>query len=313
MADEHIHWSRRTLLAGAGTAFASLALGNWPRRVAAAGGISWTRLTPSLTLLASASGNMLFHETASGCVLVDTGLANEADDLLETLEELSDQPVVAVFNTHWHADRVGANALLAEQGAAIHAHVKTRQRLASGYYLPDQDAYAPALTPAGVPTETFYDAGTLNVGRDQIEYFHLIEAHTDGDIAVRFPVANVIAIGGVISPDSDPEFDWFGGGWLGGRLDAYERLLENSDQDTRFVPAQGPVISRAELKDEHQMLLELFDRMVEHIRLGQDSRDMLEVGVLDGLGRTFDDPYRLLYDLNKSFWAHHNKLMHDIV
>ena len=53
--------------------------------------------------------------------------------------------------------------------------------------------------------------------------------------------------------------------------------------------------------------------MVEHLRLGETPRDMLETGVLDGLAREFDDPYRLLYDLQKGFWAHHNKLMHDIV
>ena len=47
---------------------------------------------------------------------------------------------------------------------------------------------------------------------------------------------NVVAVGDVVSPQRDPEFDWFGGGWLGGRLDAL-RLLALGDQDTRFVPS----------------------------------------------------------------------------
>jgi hypothetical protein len=61
------------------------------------------------------------------------------------------------------------------------------------------------------------------------------------------------------------------------------------------------------------VLLELFNRMVERVRLGESSEDMLAAGVLEGLGRTFEDPPGLLYSLHKGFWAHHNKLTHDIV
>jgi hypothetical protein len=53
--------------------------------------------------------------------------------------------------------------------------------------------------------------------------------------------------------------------------------------------------------------------MVEHVRLGESAEDMLAAGLLDGLGREFEDPYKLLYDTHKGFWAHHNKLMPDIV
>ena len=61
------------------------------------------------------------------------------------------------------------------------------------------------------------------------------------------------------------------------------------------------------------MLQRLYDRMVEHVRLGESAADMLKAGVLDGLGRSFEDPGKLLYDLYKGFWAHHNTLTHDIV
>ena len=60
-------------------------------------------------------------------------------------------------------------------------------------------------------------------------------------------------------------------------------------------------------------MLALFGIMVEHVRLGESSEDILETGVLDGLGRKFEDPAKFLYDVHKGFWAHHNKLTHDIV
>jgi hypothetical protein len=90
-------------------------------------------------------------------------------------------------------------------------------------------------------------------------------------------------------------------------------LLEISDAQTRFVPSYGPVLNRREIQAEYDLSLVLFERIVEHIRQGETARDMLNAGVLDGLGREFAEPYRLLYDLQKGFWAHHNKLMHDIV
>jgi glyoxylase-like metal-dependent hydrolase (beta-lactamase superfamily II) len=233
--------------------------------------------------------------------------------VLATLAELPGEAVTALFNTHWHLDQVGANAALGGIGATIYAHEKTRQRLTTGYYRPDRDDYIAPLPAAGLPTETIYDKGAVRIGEQSIEYGYLIEAHTDGDIYVAFPAANVIAVGDAASPERDPVFDWYGGGWLGGRLDSLTLLLDMSDGQTRFVPSYGPVLRRSDIQSEYDMSLELFERIVERIRLGETARDMLNAGVLDGLGREFDEPYRLMYDLQKGFWAHHNKLMHDIV
>jgi hypothetical protein len=64
---------------------------------------------------------------------------------------------------------------------------------------------------------------------------------------------------------------------------------------------------------EHDLMLAIFDRMVVNLRQGQTAVEMQKAGVLDGLPRTFADPAKFLYDAHKGFWAHHNKLMPDIV
>ena len=56
--------------------------------------------------------------------------------------------------------------------------------------------------------------------------------------------------------------DWFGGGWLGGRVDALKKLLALGDARTRYVPSSGPSIGRAEVQAEHDLMLAIFDRMV---------------------------------------------------
>ncbi len=300
---------RRTVLQG----LAGAAILPWPRFAMAAGGLTVSRLTAELALIEGAGGNILVLETGEGRVLVDTGAAASRDAVLATLDELSGEAVAAVFNTHWHHEQIGSNAVFGERGATIFAHEKTRQRLAAGYYLPTEDRYELPLSNAALPTETTYTEASTRIGGQRIEYGYMILAHTDGDLYVAFPDLNVIAVGDVVSRVRDPVFDWFGGGWLGGRVDSLAQLLELSDADTRFVPSYGPVFGRAELQAEHDLMLELFERMVEHVRLGETAEDMLTTGVLDGLDRTFDDPFKLLYDMHKGFWAHHNKLMPDIV
>ena len=304
---------RRTVLGGLAGGLAVATLGGAARFARAADALTAANVAPGLTLIGGAGANVLVLATDAGKVVVDGGAAAQAKILLQKLDELPGGRVAALFNTHWHLDQVGANEPLGAAGATIYAHAKTRQRLTAGYYLPTEDRYQPPLASAGRPTQAFHTEGKATVGKSKVEYGYLLEAHTDGDIYVFFPDVNVVAAGGVVSPQHDPEFDWFGGGWLGGRLDSLNRLLALGDKDTRFVPSVGPVVGRAQVQAELDMHSKLFERMVEHVRLGETAADMLKAGVLDGLGRSFEDPAKLLYDVHKGFWAHHNTLTHDIV
>jgi glyoxylase-like metal-dependent hydrolase (beta-lactamase superfamily II) len=278
-------------------------------------GLTVSDVTPQIKVVSGAGGNIVVLATTSGQVVVDTGAAAHRDAVLGTLRELGLRvgPVSAVINTHWHPDQTGANEALGTAGATIVAHDKTRQRLRAGWYVPALDRYEPPLSAAALPTRTFFTTDEMVVGEQPIELGYLLEAHTDGDAYVRIPASNVIAAGGALSPERDPELDWFGGGWLGGRVDALTKLLALGDARTRYVPSVGPVVGRAAVEAERDWLQTIFDRMVVNLRLGQTAEDMLRAGVLDGLPRSFEDPARFLYDAHKGFWAHHNKLMNDIV
>jgi glyoxylase-like metal-dependent hydrolase (beta-lactamase superfamily II) len=301
--------SRRALLKG----IAGLSLASIVRPGFAAGGITAEPVASGFTLLTGGGGNILVAATEAGKVVVDSGAAAAGDAVRATLGELPGGNVAALFNTHCHLDQIGSNEALGAAGAKIFAHEKTRLRLTTGYYLPEEDRYEKPLPASGRPTESFHTSAATTVGNRRIEYGYLLEAHTDGDIYVAFPDANVIAVGDVVSPLRDPAFDWFGGGWLGGRVDSLAKLLSLGNATTRYVPSYGPVVGRAEVQAEHDVLLKLFEIMVERVRLGESWDDILEARVLDGIGRNFEDPGKLLYDVHKGFWAHHNKLTHDIV
>jgi len=290
---------------------ASISVPRWSR---AASAIDVVSIANGVSMLTGAGGNVLVRSTDEAQLLVDSGAAEHSDALLSALSGLPGAGrVETLFNTHWHLDQVGSNLALGRSGASIIAHEKTRLRLATDYYLPAEDRFEKALPTEAQPKTGFYTGGQLRFGDEPVEYGYLLEAHTDGDIYVYFRDSNIVAAGDVVSPERDPVLDWFGGGWLGGRVDALALLLDITDDETRFVPSYGPAVGRREVIAEHEMMTVLFERMLELVRKGMGADDILAEGIMDGLGRELDDPIGFVYDAHKGFWAHHNTLSHDVV
>jgi cyclase len=268
------------------------------------------KLTDRVTIITGAPGNVVVLGSADGAVLVDSGSAEMAGSVRKTLAGLK---VSNVFNTHYHTDQTGGNALFGQEGATIHAHKITQQWLSTDYYVPTEDRWVKALPPVARPAKTFRVKEAMTVGAEHIEYGYLLEAHTRGDIYVYFRDSNVLAVGDTASPLRDPVLDWYSGGWLGGRVDAMDDLLELANDETRIVPAYGPVMTRAQLQAERDMMLKLYERTTQLTIQGHSAQDMLDAGVMDEIERKFDDPYRFLYDVAKGHWAHYTNFGGNIV
>jgi cyclase len=272
------------------------------------------QLTERVWLLTSGGTNVLALTTPEGLVLVDSGAPDRTGALIASIRELAaGGRVRTVINTHFHPENTGGNEALHQGGATIVAHENTRLWMATPVWMPAEDRYRLPRPKPAQPTETFRVERSTTVGAERVDHGYLIEAHTSGDIYVFFRTANVLAVGDVASPTRDPELDYLTGAWIGGRVDAMDRLLSLCDDRTRIVPGFGPVMTRAELKAERDVMKAVYDRSVDRVREGDDANDMLDAGVLKGLARTWKDPRRFLYDLQKGLWAHHNKLSPNVV
>ncbi len=268
------------------------------------------KLTERITVIGGVPGNVIALSSGDSVLLVDSGSSASTSSVRKSL---GGAKVHTLFNTHYHSDQTGGNAQFAAAGAEIHAHKITRQWLETDFYVPADDRWVKAAPKAAWPTKTFRDKGELKAGAESIEYGYLLEAHTRGDIYVFFRDSNVLAVGDAASPLRDPALDWYTGGWLGGRVDAMDDLLALAKDDTKIVPCYGPVMTRAQLQTERDMMAKLYDRTTDLTDKGHSAKDMLEAGVLNEVSRKFDDPWRFLYDVCKGHWAHYTNFGGNIV
>jgi len=324
---------RRQLLTGVvGGLLGTLVL---PRR-SVAQQVGHVDLNDRLALLTTGGTNVLAFSTDEGLVLVDSGTPEFSDALMVSVRQFSSarlqgsgpstrsgpsraesrdggQGVATLFNTHWHLENTAANSALRQAGATIVAHENTRLWMSTPTWMPAEDRYRPPRPKDAQPDKTFYVDGSMTAARERIEYGYLLEAHTSGDIYVFFRDSNVLAVGDVASPARDPELDYLTGAWIGGRVDAMDRLLKLCDASTRIVPGFGPVMTRAQLQTERDIMKTIYDRTVDRVREGDYVDDMLRAGVMNGLARTWKDPQKFLHDVHKGLWAHHNKLDANVV
>jgi glyoxylase-like metal-dependent hydrolase (beta-lactamase superfamily II) len=305
--------NRREVLKGALGVFATWAssgvLGAQPP-----GGVR--RLTDQMAVVDGGGSNVLAFFTGDGFVLVDGGAPKSFGAIMASLD--GNARVHTLFNTHHHLDQTGNNEMFSTATqpsgrTTIIAHKRTLEWMSADHWVQADDRYERARSTAARPTETFLTTGSLKTGSERIDYGHMTLAHTNGDIYVHFRNANVLAVGDVASPLRDPALDYVTGAWIGGRVDAMDVLLALANEQTRIVPAYGPVLSKAEFKAERDMMEEVRKRLFDQVREGDGPKDMLERGVLKGLARTWNDPYKFLYDAAKGLWAHHDKLGPNVV
>jgi cyclase len=298
---------RRTPGARAGAALGVALLAFGPALAAAAtAGFGLVPVTDRVSLITGAGTNVVVFQTPEGLALVDSGTPAQAEALLEFIDESFDRaPIRVLFTTHWHTDHTGANELIGKRGATIVAHENTRLWMGTEYYVEwEKKTYTPSPA-AALPTETFYSSDpqprTYELGGYTIEYGHLPEAHTDGDIYVRFVDDDVIAVGDVLAVDAFPLLDYSTGGWLGGCQAATEHLLELAGPGTSIIAGLGPPQKRGALEAQKKMLDEIAERFRIGMNQGKSADEMLAEGITEGY-ESLPDPERFVHNAYNGLW-----------
>lgn len=241
------------------------------RAFAQAAKIDTTPLGDNLHMLTGAGANILAFTGADGVTLVDGGLAQNAAALAQAVTALPKSgPVRTLFNTHWHPEQTGSNEKLGMAGATIIAQENTRLWLQQNVTWPWNGQKFKKLPKIAQPNKTFYDKGTLGSGASEIRYGYISDAaHTDGDMYVYFPQQNVLAVGDAAYGQGWPVVDWWTGGWIGGIVGGLQRIQSVANKDTKIVPAQGPLLTYADLALQLDMYGTIYDRLNQMMNKGR--------------------------------------------
>ncbi len=166
----------------------------------------------------------------------------QAREILTDLEELRAGPVSVVVNTHGHYDHVFGNAQL--RPAVIWGHERCKvmiettgeeQLTAFRREVPQlaDELMEVVLDP---PDQLFADTATIDLGGREIRLAYLGRGHTDNDIVLQVPDADVLCAGDLLENGAPP---YFGDGYPMDWPATAEALLGLVGERTVVVPGHG--------------------------------------------------------------------------
>ena len=293
--------SRRNFLyAGAAALGGALMPGACLAEAAGEGGISASDLG-GVTLLQGAGCNVIAMPGPDGALMIDGGLAANADALLAAVKSATRTTRInTLINTHWHPEQTGANDAVGRAGGVIFAHEKTKIYLSNAVYSVTFKGRRPALPQAARPTRTVRGDGSMEFAGQQVDYGYMPAAHTDSDLYIHLPKMNLLVAGGVVSADGWPLLDYRNGAWLGGRVRALEHLADLVTPDTRVVPADGRVMTGSEIVRHRDMYQKLFTTMIGYLNMGLGPEDAVTRNPLKEYSSEFGDPSAFTYGALRS-------------
>lgn len=226
--------------------------------------------------------------TDQGVVIVDSGGSVEvAAAMLDRTAELTDAPVIAVFNTHVHGDHWLGNAEVLRRypGIPIFAHKRAIERLQGGEasawaaIIGNLMQHAPSESELSLPTASLSGGESLAFGSTDIVVHHTGHAHTDSDIMLELPgrrlvfAGDVIEYGRAVSSDVPADFS------ARGQIEAIDYLL-SLDVDL-FVPGHGPTGGREIAEVSRDFLKILYDSVEHHYEEGLLDYEMRDLVAAD--------------------------------
>jgi glyoxylase-like metal-dependent hydrolase (beta-lactamase superfamily II) len=270
----------------------------------AGGGIRLLPVQGNISMLVGAGANITVQAGDDGILLVDTGLAEMSDKVLDAIWPLSKNPLIYIINTSDQTDHVGGNENVGKAGRPVPTAGQVRAVYRNDWLrqMKDRDAAAdPVLSapgayiiafrtvldrmsaPAGKvaptpeaawPNDTYSEPQkNLFFNGEAVQIFHQ-PGTTDGNSIVMFRRSDVISTGDIFDLTSYPVIDLESGGSIQGVIDGLNRLRQMAvpanyqEGGTLIIPGHGRLSDHADLSWYQQMVTIVRDRIQDMIAKG---------------------------------------------
>jgi glyoxylase-like metal-dependent hydrolase (beta-lactamase superfamily II) len=188
-----------------------------------------------------ASVNLGLVVGAERALLVDTGSSpQQGRELRAAVRRITELPLAGVVVTHWHYDH--AFGLGAFEDLETIAHETVRWRLTSAEAAAEAERLGLLATDLALPSRELVVMAALDLGDRQVEVAHLGLGHTDGDLVVVVPDADLLFTGDLLESAGPPSFgdDCYPVEWPA-TLDGIIGLMTAS---TSAIPGHGEPVDR---------------------------------------------------------------------
>ena len=238
-------------------------------------------------MISGDGGNVTVQTGKDGILLVDSGLAANADQLIAEIRKLSKAPIRYLINTHVHPDHVGGNEKIFAAGSTITGGNVTGDIGDAGvgttiiaFEAVLNRMSAPTGTQAAFPqrawpSDTYFTKEKkMFFNGEALEIQHIPAAHTDGDSLVFFRRSDVISAGDLYVTTTYPIIDLARGGNIQGILDAMNRMIDitepadKQEGGTYVIPGHGRVADQADLVEYRDMITIIRDRIADGVKKG---------------------------------------------
>ena len=154
--------------------------------------------------------------TNNGVIIIDPGSSTEiGKQLIKKVQEVSDKPVIAIFNTHVHGDHWLGNHGISEiyPKVPIYAHKRMIERVNSGdgeewlKLLNGMTKGAVAGTRIVGPNIGLTDGEELSIDGMKLKFHHTGHAHTDHDLMIEVSKDKALFFGDIVAAKRVPNSD----------------------------------------------------------------------------------------------------------
>jgi len=219
--------------------------------------------------------------TSAGLVVIDPGsTVHVGNDVLTAIKKVSDQPVVAVFNTHIHGDHWLANQAIKAvyPEVKIYGHSKMLDEIRNGEgenwvtLMHTMTEGASDGTSVVAPDHELNHGDLFTIGDTRFKIHHYGVAHTKTDVMIEVIENSVVFLGDNVLAKRLPRMS---DGTFQGSIATINTILET--QAETWVPGHGPTGSRAMVEDYLYYLTQVYEAAQQAFADNLDSSDVITI------------------------------------
>ncbi len=242
-----------------------------------------TEVVSGLYMLSAKGGNIGVLIGEDGTFMIDDQFSNGTDEIFAAIKKVGGDTPRFLINTHFHGDHTGGNENIGDKGVLIYSHHNVRKRLTTENFIREFNFTMPAVKQPGLPVVTFSQDITFHLNGGEVHVFHVENAHTDGDAVIHFKSMNAVHAGDIFFNGFYPFVDPSHGGSVKGMINAVDRILAITNDDTMIIPGHGPLASKADLREYREMLSTAYKRIGKLKREGNSVQQIIDANPLGDL------------------------------